>query len=78
MLRTIEPYDAPIATQEGTLRFLLPLFTVFAALAVPFVALGLGAQREAEEARIRKAIHVALLDEAQRMPPRQAWKDEEA
>jgi hypothetical protein len=66
-----------IATQEGTLRFLLPLFTVLATLAMPFVALGLGSQREAEEARIRKAIRVALLDEEERLPPPQRWADED-
>ena len=35
------------------------------------------AQREAEEARIRKAIRVALLDEEERLPPRQRWPDED-
>ena len=52
-----------IVAEEGTLRFLLPLFTALAILALPFVALGLGSARAAEEARIRKAIRVALLDE---------------
>ena len=66
-----------IATQEGALQFLLPLSTVLATLALPFVALGLGSQREAEEARIRKAIRVALLDEEQRLAPRQSRDDEE-
>lgn len=65
-----------IATQAGALRFLLPLSTALAILALPFVALGLGSQREAEEARIRKAIRVALLDEEERLPPRQRWADE--
>ncbi len=66
-----------IATQEGSVQFLLPLTTVLAVLALPFVALGLGSQREAEEARIRKAIRVALLDEEDRLAPRQRWDDEE-
>ena len=66
-----------IATQEGALQFLLPLSTVLAILALPFVALGLASQREAEEARIRKAIRVALLDEDESLPPRQRWDDEE-
>jgi len=66
-----------IATQEGAVQFLLPLSTALAMLAVPFVALGLGSQREAEEARIRKAIRVALLDEVERLGPRQRWEDEE-
>ena len=66
-----------IATQEGAMAFLVPLFTVLASLAIPFVALGLGSQREAEEARIRKAIRVALLEEEERLPQRQRWADEE-
>jgi len=66
-----------IATQEGALQFLVPLSTALAMLALPLVALGLGSQREAEEARIRKAIRVALLDEDERLAPRQRWDDEE-
>jgi len=65
-----------IATQEGSLKFLLPLFTALAILALPFVALGLGSQRAAEEARILKAIRVALLDEEERLA-RQRWDDED-
>ena len=67
-----------IATQEGPLQFMLPLFTVLATLALPFVALGLSSQREAAEARLRRAIRVALLDEPERLPPRQRYEDEEA
>jgi hypothetical protein len=66
-----------IASADGTLSFLLPLLTVFAILAIPFFALALGSHREAEEARIRKAIRVALLDETERLPPPN-WKDDEA
>lgn len=66
-----------VAAHEGPLRFLLPLFTVLAILAMPFVALGLGSQREAEEARILKAIRVALRDEEQRPAPQQRWEDED-
>jgi hypothetical protein len=66
-----------IATQEGTIAFMIPLLTVFATLALPFVALGLGSQRAAEEARIAKAIRVALLDEEERLPAPQRWKDED-
>jgi predicted membrane-bound mannosyltransferase len=51
------------ADEDRALKFLLPMFTVLAILGFPFVALGLASQREAEEARIRKAIRVALLDE---------------
>ena len=66
-----------IATQEGAIAFLIPLLTVFAILALPLVVLGLGSQRSAEEARIGKAIRVALLDEEERLPARQRWNDEE-
>ena len=45
------------------LAFLLPLSTGLAILALPFVFVALGSNREAEEARIRKAIRVALIDE---------------
>jgi hypothetical protein len=64
-------------TQEGPLQFALPLFTVLAILALPFVALGLASQRDAAEARIRRAIRVALLDEAERFPPPHRWEDED-
>jgi len=44
-------------------RFLAPLFAVLGILAFPFVAVALGSQREAEEARVRRAIRRALTDE---------------
>lgn len=66
-----------IATQEGALQFLLPLFTGLALLALPFVALGLSSQREAAESRVRRAIRIALLDEAERLPQQQRWDDED-
>lgn len=52
-----------IAYEQGAMRFLLPLFTVLAILAVPFVALGLSSRRAAEESRITRAIRVALGEE---------------
>jgi hypothetical protein len=63
--------------EDRILRFLVPMFTVLAILGLPFVAVALGSQREADESRIRKAIRVALLDEEQKLPPAQKWKDEE-
>src|SRR5688572_4585910 len=66
-----------IATLEGPMQFMLPLFTVLATLALPFVALGLASNREAAESRIRRAIKVALQDEPERMPAQQRWEDEE-
>lgn len=58
-------------------RYLVPIVTAFAVLALPLFAVGLGSQREAEEARIRKAIRVALMDEDEGFPPRQRWADED-
>ena len=66
-----------VATQEGPAQFMLPIFTVLAILGLPFVALGMASQRDAIEARMRRAIRVALLDEAERLPPQQRWEDED-
>ena len=49
--------------------YLVPLFTGLAILALPFVFGALGSNREAEEARIRKAIRAALVDEEIGHPP---------
>ena len=49
--------------EEPTLRFLLPIATLLGILGFPFVLVALGAQREAEEARLRQAIRRALSDE---------------
>ena len=62
--------------EDRSIQFLLPLAAVFAILAFPFVAAALGAQREAEEARIRRAIRKALLDEDDK-PPAQQRRDDE-
>ncbi len=53
---------SPRAEGEAV-AYLVPLFTGFAILALPFVFVALGSNREAEEARIRKAIRAALVDE---------------
>ena len=63
--------------ERGPAQFMLPLFTVLAILGLPFVALGLASQRDAAESRLRRAIRVALLDEAERLPPPQRWEDED-
>jgi len=47
----------------SALAFLVPLTTVLAILAFPFVVVAIGSQREAEEARIGKALARALTDE---------------
>jgi hypothetical protein len=62
---------------DSATAWMLGLFTAFAILALPFVFVGLGSSREAEEARIRRAIRVALLDEDPKLPPQQRWKDED-
>jgi hypothetical protein len=51
------------ARDEGALAFLVPLVTVLAVLGFPFVVVAIGSQREAEEARIARAIRRALMDE---------------
>ena len=64
-------------TDEGALRFLLPLVTVLAVLGFPFVALALASQREAMQARVRRAANVALQDEEEAFPRPQRWADED-
>lgn len=49
--------------ESAVLRFLLPIATLLAMLGMPLAVAGLGSQREAAEARIRKAIRAALVDE---------------
>ena len=49
--------------EDRSVRFLAPLAAALGILAFPFVVVALGSQREAEEARIRKAIRRALTDE---------------
>lgn len=63
------------ADEQRTLKILLPIFTVLAILAMPFVVVALGSQREAEEAQVRRAIRRALLDEE--LAPMQRWADED-
>jgi hypothetical protein len=62
---------------EGPERFLLPLFAVLTVLALPFVTLGMSSARAAREARLSKAIRVALQDAANAFPQRQKWADED-
>jgi hypothetical protein len=49
-----------LAAEDGALRFLVPLSTGLAVLAMPFVALGLASRRAAAESRIARAIRAAL------------------
>ena len=53
------------AGEPTAIKFLVPLVTVLGILAFPLIVVGLGSQREAEEASLRRAIRHALLDEAE-------------
>jgi len=66
------------SAEEGrALKFLLPMFTLLAVLAMPFVVYGFASHREAEEARIVRAIRAALQDGSTAFPPPQRWPDED-
>lgn len=65
------------AEVSGSARFLLPMIAVLAILGFPFLVLGLASSRQSDEARIRKAIRIALLDEDEAFPPPQRWADED-
>lgn len=64
-------------TSEGALRFLVPLATGLAVLGFPFVALALASNRDALEARVRRAAKSALQDEDEKFPAPQRWADED-
>jgi hypothetical protein len=51
--------------EETPMRFLVPLMTVLAILGFPFAVLAIGSNREADEARVVKAIRRAIVDEEQ-------------
>ena len=61
--------------EERTMQFLVPLLTAFGILAFPFVVVALGSQREAEEARLRKAIRKALLEAEEELPAARRSED---
>jgi hypothetical protein len=50
-------------TDEGALRFLVPLVTAFGILGFPFVTLAIASTRLGRESRIRRAIRAALVDD---------------
>ena len=50
-------------TDTGAARFLVPLVTVLGVLALPFIVTGMASTGEADRARIKKALRVALQDE---------------
>jgi hypothetical protein len=51
------------AEEPTALKFLVPLVTALGVLGFPILVVALGSQREAEEARLIRAIRHALLDE---------------
>ena len=63
--------------QPAELRYLALIATLLAMFGMPLMIVGLGSRRAADEARIRKAIRVALLDEEPGFPPAQRWADED-
>ena len=68
---------ALMKSDHEALRFLLPLATVLLVLGFPFVSLAMASNRTAFEARMRKAIRVALQDEDDAYPAPQRWPDED-
>lgn len=65
-----------MATSEGPLRFLVPLFTGLSVLGLPLVTLGMASTRDAVQARVLRAARAALKDEDEAFPPQQRWADE--
>src|SRR5438477_10587715 len=51
--------------EPAAIKFLVPLVTVLGVLTFPLIIVGLGSQREAEDASLRRAIRHALLHEAE-------------
>ena len=62
---------------ERPIRFLVPLLAALGILVFPFVVAALGAQREAEEANLRRAIRKALVDADDKVAPPQRDKGED-
>lgn len=61
--------------EDRAVKFLLPIFTALAILAMPLVVVALASRREAEEAQLRRVVRRVLLDEE--MAPMQRWADED-
>jgi hypothetical protein len=61
--------------EESTVKWLLPIFTALAVLAMPLVVVAFASRREAEEAQLRRIVRRALLDEE--LPPMQRWSEED-
>ena len=61
--------------EDSAAKWLLPIFTALAVLAMPLVVVAFASRREAEEAQLRRMVRRALLDEE--LPPMQRWSDED-
>lgn len=69
---------AMLSPQAGSsIRFLVPMLAALGILLFPFVIAALGAQREAEEANLRRAIRKALVDADDKVSPPQRWDNED-
>jgi hypothetical protein len=62
---------------ERAFAWMATITAVLAFLGFPFVILGMASHQDAREARIRRAIRIALEDEDERLPPPQRWADED-
>lgn len=63
--------------EDRALAWMATITAALAFLGFPFVILGLASHQDAREARIRRAIRVALQDEDEKLPPPQRWADED-
>ena len=62
---------------DDAVRYLVPFLTALCILGFPMAALGMASQREAEEARIAKAIRAVLAGEEDKLPPAHRYADED-
>ena len=62
---------------DRAFAWMITITAVLAFLGFPFVILGMASHQDAREARIRRAIRVALKDEDPELPPQQRWADED-
>ena len=62
---------------NDALAWMATITAVLAFLGFPLVILGMASHQDAREARIRRAIKIALQDADEKFPPAQRWKDED-
>jgi hypothetical protein len=66
-----------IGATDDAVRYLVPFLTALSILGFPMAVLAMASQREAEEARITKAVRAALAGEEDKLPPMQKYADED-